>query len=352
VAIRLDLQQLVADRDVRNNSSLSSGALITNGPSKPSTVPPRPSPIRPTTTSLNTTPTNLSVPLFGANPGNVKQYPSDIAQIDLYNINNVYLESVLQANIVSISGTTIQVDPEVDLVKLGYISGKYGITYRFLRNHLGSSTGDKLRIQEISNDRLEIRVAPNNISQAFEDFFGTGFFNQPKSIVLPNLYIYTDPINRIGVFDYIQDSLTVELYPYSIILKLTTPLPDDVFIGTTHWLAQEVSNPIQDNVVLIPPTLARLNKYIAGPNFDVLVTNRTNQQTSYKDWDDLVGTDVNNIQGIVNQILSGSLIEGVNLNIDYRRFDNFTFFGSAQERLLNFRYKIGLLESYEARINE
>jgi len=347
VARRLDLQQLVASGYVRNNGSVVSGIESTSTPTMPSPIPPT------VPTTLNTTPTNLSVPLFGANPGNLTQYPSDVAQIDLYNINDTYLESVLQAGIVSIDGTTIQVDPELDLVTLGYISGKYGIIYRFLRNHLGSSIGDKLKIQEISNDRLEIRVAPNNTdSQAFEDFFGTGFFNQAKSIVLPNLYIYTDPINRVGVFDYIQDSLTIALYPYSIIFKLTTPLPDNIFVGTTLWLAQEVSNPIQDDIILIPPSLVRSNRYIAGPNFDVLVTNRTNQQTSYKDWDDLVGTDANNIQGIVNQILSGSLIEGVNLNIDYRRFDNFTFFGSAQERLLNFRYKVGLLESYEARISE
>jgi len=81
-----------------------------------------------------------------------------------------------------------------------------------------------------------------------------------------------------------------------------------------------------------------------------LVKQRVNQQTSFKNWNDLITTSSANIQNVVNRILSGSTIEGVPLNIDYRKFDNFVFFGSATERLLNFKYKVQLLESYDARI--
>ncbi len=308
----------------------------------------------PPTITLNTSPTNQSVPLFGAQSNVNTKYPNDCVQIDLYNINSVYLESIARGTVASIQGTQITLNPERDLVDANYISGKYNITYRFLRNQLGSSDAHKLAIQEISNDRLEIRVVPfltNDLSNVnFVNFFGSGFFQQQKSVVLPNLYIYTSAIDRIGVFDYIQDNLTITESPFSIIFKLSTPLPNTSVIGDLLWLSQEVSAPVTDNLIIIPPQLKRVTKTIAGPNFDVLVKQRVNQQTSFKNWNDLITTSSANIQSVVNRILSGSTIEGVPLNVDYRKFDNFVFFGSATERLLNFKYKVQLLESYDARI--
>ena len=310
--------------------------------------------IQPTTKALNTTPNNVSVPLFGTHTTSVTKYPSDCVQLDLFNLNSAYLESVARGTVTDIKGTEVTVDPERDLSSAGYISGKYNITYRFLRNYLGSSDTHKLSIQEISNDRLEIRVIPflsNNVSNVdFINFFGSGFFQYSKSIVLPNLYIYTDAVNRIGVFDYIQDRITIIDSPHSIIFKLITPLPNDISVDDLIWLSQEVSNPIQDTVVVIPPKLKRRNRSIAGPNFEVLVKQKTNQQTSFKNWNDLITTSSVNVQDVVNKILSGSSIEGVPLNIDHRKFENFIFFGSAQERLLNFKYKVELLESYDSRI--
>jgi len=310
--------------------------------------------IPPTTRPFNTTPNNVSVPLFGTYANNIIEYPNDCVQIDLSNLNSIYLESITRGTVVDIRGTEITINPEKDLVNAGFISGKYNLTHRFLRNYLGSSDGHKLTIQEISNDRLEIRVLPflsNNISNvAFTNFFASGIFQQQKSIVLPDLYIYLDAIDRIGVFDYVQDNLTISESPYSIIFKLTTPLPIDKVIGDLIWLSQEVSNPIQEFITIIPPKLQRKNRQIAGPNFELLVKQRINQQTTFKNWNDLITTSSVNIQSIVNQILSGSLIEGIPLNVDYRKFDNHVFFGSAAERLQNFKYKVQLLESYDARI--
>ena len=310
--------------------------------------------IPPTTKAINTSPNNVSVPLFGTHKLSMTSYPSDCVQVDIYNINNVYLESIARGTVTNTKGLEVSVDPETDLVNAGFISGKYNITYRFLRNYLGSSDTHKLSIQEISNDRLEVRVVPflvNNVSNVeFVNFFASGFFQNDKSIVLPNLYLYSDALNRVGVFDYIQDRITIIDSPHSIIFKLTTPLPNDVTVGDLLWLSQEVSNAVQDTVTIIPPKLARRNTIIAGPNFEVLVKQRTNQQTSFKNWNDLITTSSVNVQNIVNHVLSGSLIEGVSLNLDHRKFENFVFFGSAAERLHNFKYKIQLLESYDARI--
>ena len=46
-------------------------------------------------------------------------------------------------------------------------------------------------------------------------------------------------------------------------------------------------------------------------------------------------------QSIVDHILSGS---DLNLNIDYNTFDTHVFFGSAKERLKNFKTKVSNIE--------
>ena len=109
--------------------------------------------IQPTTKALNTTPNNVSVPLFGTHTTGVTRYPSDCVQLDLFNLNSAYLESVARGTVTDIKGTEVTVDPERDLSSAGYISGKYNITYRFLRNYLGSSDTHKLSIQEISKNQ-------------------------------------------------------------------------------------------------------------------------------------------------------------------------------------------------------
>ena len=306
-------------------------------------------------TNIGTT-TYPFVSPFGTSQGTIAVYPNDTTQLNVYNAVEQYLETDFRINTYSKDSNTVTLDIEKDLSNLGYISGKYRAEYKFFRNYLGSGDAHKLQIQEISADGLEIRVTPTVSSQYdnvnFTNYFSDGFFKVSKSQVLPNLYLHKDPNTAMRVFDYVQDRFTFPTTPYSIIFKLNSAAPNSVAIGDFIWLAQQVSEPISDFITIIPPKRKSTTVRIAGPNWDALNKENTSVTTQYKDWDDLLTTNANTSQQIMNKLLSSSFVEGIPLNIDYRSFDNFITFGSATERLHNFKYKIQLLETYEARISE
>lgn len=299
-------------------------------------------------------PTNGTVRPFGLDTNPIDIYPNDIVQLDIRNAVDQYLETNYRISNYIKDGDIITLDPERDLSELGYISGKYNITYRFFRNMLGGGDSHKLQIQEISSDGLEVRVVPmlsSTVSNVnFLAFFESSFFTLPKPQVLPNLFLHKDANISSRVFDYVQDKFTYPDTPYSILFKLTAPISSDVNIGDQVWINQQLSDDVQDSIVIIPPKIRRGTRSIAGANWDVATKETTSISTQYKDWDDLLSTNQQTSQNIVNSLLSSSNIEGIPLNIDYSKFENFIHFGSAAERLYNFKFKIDLLESYDSRI--
>lgn len=292
--------------------------------------------------------------LFSSNPA--RSYPNDVIRLDVFNANNVYLESNYRITTAQVLENVATVFPEQDLAGLGYIAGRYRVEYKFHRNILGSGDYNKFQIQEISSNGLEIRVIPslqpNQSNTEFVNFFGKKFFETPKAEFLTGLYIFKDAQTAVQVFDYVQDKFTYTTFPFSIIFKLKTAVPDSFVIGDTLWLAQEINPTIVDNIVISPPKLKTQKRQIAGPNWDILSKQQTAISTQYQDWDDLLSTNTQTSQEIINSLLSGSLLEGINLNIDFKKFENFVHFGSAAERLYNFKYKMQLLETYTARVSE
>jgi len=299
---------------------------------------------------------NVAITPFGLSNNTIGAYPNDTVQLNITNAIDQYLETNYRIDTYVLDQQLVTLDPEKDLSDLGYISGKYKTEYSFNRNLLGSGDAHKLQIQEISADGLEIRVIPilsskyDNVN--FLSFFESGFFKLSKTQTLTNLFLYKSANTPIRVFDYVQDKFTYTTSPYSIIFKLNAPVSADVNIGDAIWLSQQVSDSILDEITIIPPK-SRLKKIkIAGPNWDAVNKESVNSSTQYKDWDDLLSTNTQTSQDIVNMLLSGSSIEGIPLNIDYKLFENHTHFGSAAERLHNFKYKLQLIENYTSRIGE
>lgn len=300
---------------------------------------------------------NIVAP-FGAASPNKYVYPNDSILLDVYNYTNDFLETIYRPDAYGIDNFKVSIDIEKALRQQQYYSGKYNINARFLRNYLGSGDGFKIAIQEISIDRLEMRVVPYQPAGAndaqlenFNKAFGIDFFTIEKNSVLPNLYIYKNQFEAYKVFDYVQDPFTFNLYPYSIIIKFTAPLPLSVQVDDLVWLAQEVSAPLSDTVTIIPPKPVANYTYIGPPNYSVLSEKTTNAGTDYKSWDEVLTTNVDTSLSLIQKIFSGSLVEGVALNQDFRDFGNFIHFSSAEERLRNFKYKLELLEFYDERIS-
>lgn len=295
------------------------------------------------------------VPQFGAYSNLDDQYPNDVIHIDVFNAVDRYLESIYNFGSFTIQNQLVTIDVEQAIADLGYVSGKYKTQFRFLRNHLGSGNGLRLNIQEISSNGLEVRVVPQTTTSSsnatFNAFFAEGFFVQPKAVVLPNLHLFKDARTAVGVFDYVQDKFTFADFPHSLILKLTTPSAEILRVGDSVWLAQEVSTGFEDTILVTPPALENDLVEIAAPNWEVTVSKGDNLTTGYKAWDDLLTSGSITTQALINQLFSGSLLEGVPLNYDFNDFANFIHFGSAEERLHNFKYKMELLEFYNSRIS-
>lgn len=311
-----------------------------------------------TTLDVNLAEMDGKVKGFGLFPQSAGSYPNDTVRIDLYNQADEYLGTNYRTSGYTIENklgeNTITLDIEKHIQELGYIAGRYRAVYKFHRNILGSGDGHKIVVQEISANGMELRVRPVYSAaldnSTFIEAFGNGLFELEKSKTITNLFLFKSAQLGVQVFDYVQDRFTIEDNPYSIIFKLRSPIPGDILVGDELWLAQQVSDDFETSLTIKPPSLVPPLKQIAGPNFEIFAKERTGISTNYKDKEDLVGTDSNVAFQIQDRLQSGSLVEGIDLNIDYRKFDNFIVYGSAEQRLRNFEYKIRLIESYTTRI--
>jgi len=296
---------------------------------------------------------------FGAYPKSLVSHPNDAIQLDIFNDQDFYFESISQATNYNIQGSQITVDLEAELRNVGYEAGDFRVSIRPIRNYLGSAASTKLIIQEVSPDRLEVRVIPAQINagntlnteqaiaanQNFADFFANGFFELDKQLVLAGLYLFTDSRTSFSINDYIQDRFTIPTSPYSIIFKLNEPLPIATNVNSLIWIAQEVNAPVIEDIIMVPLRQGRDLRVIKGPNFDIIRKKTLATNSEYLGWDEILQY---NERPLTRTIFSQSLVEGIELNVDYTRFENFVKFGSAYDRVKNFEYKIRLLENYQA----
>ena len=346
---------------INNASNLIQGvkeqALLVIDKEQLAKQPPMLTPPTPTTQATGVIQSVVSP--FGNFPNNVNNCPNDAVVLTVSNNIDVALDLDYRISTYIKANNDLTLNVEQDVLNLGYISGKYKVRYDFYRNILGSGDGHKIEIQEISSDGLEARVVaathPTLDGFNFKNFFSSGLFNTPKSQILPNLSLYKqDGVGVVSfrVFDYIQDKLTVGIAPYSIILKFNSPLPTSIGIGDSVWLAQQLGSTVNSSITIIPPKPKQKLQEILGPNWDYINKTQTTVTTTYKDWDDILSTNAPTAESIINNLLSGSLVEGIELNTDYRSFSNYITLGSATERLENFKYKLSLLQRYDNNIKD
>jgi hypothetical protein len=139
----------------------------------------------------------------------------------------------------------------------------------------------------------------------------------------------------------------------SVILKLYNPLPANVTSNSTFWITKLMSNPLIETIILNEQSVL-ICPPIKGPNFNIDVDYVAGKSTNYESLDNLIlNTSISSSSNLVSTYLSSSLFSTTELNIDYVSgstylWDNFVHFSSAKERVLNFQYKVKLIEAYEA----
>ena len=183
------------------------------------------------------------------------------------------------------------------------------------------------------------KVAINRLAEGFISQFSNCEFDE--SNYLTNLLHLGDGNNQV-ITTWVGSE-------NSLILKLYEPLPANITTNQKVWITKIQSKPIIDTINLVgdgdllcPP--------LQGPNFSLEVDNGI----GYQVYGDLLASGSATNTSLIQKYITNTGIDTDKLNIQYAigsdfNFDNFVHFGSAEERIKNFWYKVELLESYQAK---
>ena len=245
--------------------------------------------------------------------------------------------------------SSVVVYPERDIKEEGYDLGFFYVYYNFYRPTLNSNQYNYF-IKTISPSRTEIKISTNDISNEEIE----NLVNQFNSILNQQDNLFVDFYVEINGVYYIANNILLDtsLEKYDVLIKLYQPLPSSVVIDTQLQVLFEVAE-TQGFTLNFPPQPIIIEddvEYIKGPNFSYQISDQINNSTIEEDYNSLIEatqltSSYNELENILNQ-------KGITINIDYANFDNFIQFSSAEQRLLNFRYKVKQIEDYNADITE
>jgi len=203
-----------------------------------------------------------------------------------------------------------------------------------------------LQIKEISPDRREILVVTvptvdeglyDGIIQEYLDTYSSGM-----SAELAMNFGKNNFIKIIGHKDWI--------YENDMVLRLYEPLPDDVLLNARFSIVEKLADPYIDDISLDLVPIPIEPNILQGPNWEVDSGYTTLTETDFRNWTQLLDANTSTSQKVIDKIFSGSL-SGAELGIDYTAFDNFVYYGSAEERLINFKQKLQNIEYYNTRLD-
>lgn len=218
--------------------------------------------------------------------------------------------------------------------------GSYIIALNLFQEVWGNQGVEPVLVKEISPNRTEIHF---QIDKRF-----TGELEAFKGKV--QTFIDSGELNNLVVnfgFNQIQKIVNIRFDGNDIYVKFYQPIFDEVNVKDRAWFAFEVIDPYIDTILLTQELSQGNLTYMKGPNFDIDTSGYSGQSTIFKNWNDLLDTNLPTQQRIIEQTLSGS---GIQLNIDYTDFENFIFYSSAEERIRNYHYKVSKIEEYSSSI--
>ena len=268
---------------------------------------------------------------------------TDYVEYFIYNANKELVDNVEKLTSFAIYGEDLSINPEQDLESRAYTEGQYYTVYNFLRPLLSSSIVEPYYISEISTDRTEIRLASTNV-------LGGDIVDSTTAL---KAALLASPFQKDFNLNFGQNSLVIannllldETNPenVTVLIKLYEPLPEQYGIQSTCWAVDKIaeSKAYLINIQVAYTTDSTTVK-IKGPNFTLLQNNQSNKATEYQTSETLGETTNPDLRYQLNSVLAET---GIKLNIDYSDYNNFVFFSSAQTRLENFYYKLGLIEQY------
>ena len=240
--------------------------------------------------------------------------------------------------------SVITIDPVRDIKFYGYDGEDVKLLYHFLNDlYSQDNTRVEFYIQDISADRTELSLATLNkepkelaiITSAIksklrEQSYFTGFrlnFKENDLLIATNIDTLDSPTGKV------------------VVVKLYEPLPITYKVKSTLSIVDIVSDSIAyeiDAEFIIPPVQLPTLK---SPNFNIDIIDYNIIPTGYSNYNELFSYPINNSN---SQIFSAVNEKSIDISVDYSDYSKFVHFSSAQERLLNFKYKVDLVEGYSA----
>ncbi len=294
--------------------------------------------------------------------------PEDYIETHIYNLNNQLLSSIPNFTNYSKSGNTnltneLSMDPVSILNNNGYSSGTYRLVFNILRKKIFNTSTNSFIIKAISSSRTELRVIAKEISNKELKKSSQRFINEISNSPFLRDFILNFGKNQIivGVNILLNEVPSTS----ELIIKLNQPLPNNISVLQNFSIAEEITSPITINQDLGFIEFIDEGVPLKGPNFKIDVRLNNSMPSGYKNYDGILEYEAtSSYQNLLNKLenreipevqydfirsFSGSN-EGNVLGKTYH-FENFVHFGSALERVKNFKYKMELLEFYDNTIN-
>lgn len=298
----------------------------------------------------------------------------DLGLVDSFQINNVFdpTKHFAELHVLSLSDDLIEsnynysgykllsnaqsagqegasiltVDPVQDVKDLGYDNGEVKLLYHFLNElYTDSKVQTQFYIEDISPDRTELRLGTLGLTPeqiiAYTGELRAKLQTQSYFAGFRLNFTNNDLLIAVNV-DTVSQGLE-----QLVVVKLYEPLPTQYGIKDTLSLVEEVSDSIAFTVnydILVPTQSAPT---LRGANFNIEVQDEAVVPTGYYNYDELFSFPVVNANSEIFSVVNE---KSINISVDYSDYANFVHFSSAQERLLNFKYKIDLIDHYRVEI--
>ena len=253
----------------------------------------------------------------------------------------------------------LNIEPFEVLRSLGYSTGVYKLVVNIHRRKLFNTEDKLFTLKEISPTRTELRFVSNKLKNStlenqvllmINSISDSPFF---KDFVVN----FGDDINELGI----NMALNKTSKKYEVLVKLYEPLDPKIKKGATARISEEITDPILFTVDLGEPEPEDDSIPLRGPNFKIDTRLLNSVPSKFKNYDQALEYSLtSSYQSLLNRLENSEVPE---IQYDYIRpisessdenvyhFENFVHFSSAKERINNFIYKLGLIETYDDQID-
>jgi len=282
--------------------------------------------------------------LFDTTKHFVELYITDLNG-EIIEADNSYTSYKLLGNAQSAGkngASTLTIDPIEDSKSYGYSNGGVKLLYNFLNDlYTQDKNTTEFFIVNISPDRTELQLQNLNLTNeqlvrytsAIKDKLNSqSYFNEVRLNFGDNDLLIGINIDNL----IIGENQTV-------VVKLYEPLPGLYGEKSTLNIVEIISDSVAFEVEAAYNLPEEPVNTLRSANFNLDISDSSVIPTGYLDYNDLFSYPVSNKN---NELYSLINEKGVELSIDHTDYSDFVHFSSAYERLVNFKYKIQLIESY------